>query len=206
MNSTRIIKFLVPITSLFIFGCGSATFESWNTSMFRMSYWNDSVHERKALDTQQSIEASLAINNVEKAQRLLLASRRDNIEEKLLSNLYTEVGNRLIQEAEHAAIERRPERAGRLFRMTVDIYPEDTQLKATIRLSRGELNAKIEQCADDLMQKGLIAYRSGELDQAVLVWEEIGQFHPNHAPSLIAISTTKRQLKNLEILTSKHSS
>ena len=50
------------------------------------------------------------------------------------------------------------------------------------------------------MKSGLVAYREGDLAEAVAVWEKISPFYPDYSPSNVAIKTAKQQIENLERL------
>ncbi len=195
------MKHILPLAVLFICGCTSPNFESWNESVFSLNYWNITTAEQQANKSQQQIKQALVQGDIEQAQRDLLDSRRESVSELFLSDLYTEVTNLLLHSADEARIIDRPERAGRLFRLAHEIYPIDPHLQSTINLTLDEIDTEIEQCADRLMLNGLIAYRAGELDIAIHIWQRISRFHPNHQPSLVATNTARQQLKRLELIT-----
>jgi len=203
MRLVTIIKNGLPLIALLICGCSSSYVESWDKTVLSPGYWNRLTIEQQAQETRQQIEQSLARDDVEQAQKSLRDSRRENLAEDLLADLYTVVENRLLHEAEQASTAGHPDRAGRLFRMAQEIYPAGSQLQSTIDLSLDEIAGNIEQCADKLMKSGLIAYRSGELVSAIKIWGKIGRFHPDHSPSQVAIGTAERQLKSLEMLESR---
>lgn len=202
MRILTIIKHIPLFFILIISGCSSAQFTSWDDTVFSPAYWNKSMTEQQAKESRLQIEQSLTRKNIEKAQRVILYSRKENISELLLADLYTEVSNRLLQAAEQEATAGRPDKAGKYYRMAHDIYPVDARLRSTINLSLENIDSNIEHCADRLMDNGLAAYRAGELDKAIAIWQGINEFLPNHSPSLIATNTARQQLKNLEMLSS----
>lgn len=203
MRVVTLIKSTLLLFSLFICGCTSPHFASWDKTVFSPAYWNKSMSEQQAKESRLQIEQSLTRENIEKAQKVILYSRQEKVSEILLADLYTEVTNRLLQTAEQEKSTDKPGRAGRYYRMAHEIYPVDARLQATISLSLSEIDNNIDQCADKLMENGLAAYRAGELDSAITIWKEISQFHPNHSPSLIATNTARQQLKSLEMLSSE---
>ncbi len=156
--------------------------------------------ETPAQQARQKIERFLAEGNLVQAQTEILASRHKEVDEISLADLHTEVGNQLLHKAEQTISASQFNKAGRLYRLALDIYPKDAQLQSTLILSRVEISARLEQCADELMKSGLMAYRAGELVTAVGIWKKIDPFYPNHSPSEIAITTAEQQLKNLEKL------
>jgi tetratricopeptide (TPR) repeat protein len=91
--------------------------------------------------------------------------------------------------------------AGLLFRIALDVYPEDEELTAGVILSPAKVEDRIELCANQLMEKGLVFYRAGELAQAMEVWQKTLAFYPQHRPSQAAIQTAYVQLNNLNKIT-----
>ena len=197
------LKHIIPLVVLFFCGCTAPHFGSWDESVFSPSYWANSETELQATECRQQINMALSQDNIEQAQKSLFESRRNDVPELLMGDLYTEVTNRLLQKAEQARETDSPEKAGRLFRLAHETYPIDTHLQSTIHMNLDEIDAGIDQCADRLMHNGLISYRAGELDNAIKIWQGIGRFHPNHPPSLVAVNTARQQLKRLEVISSE---
>ena len=203
MRFVTILKNISPLFVLFICGCTSPHFASLDKTVFSPVYWNKSMTEQQAKESRLQIEQSLTRENVENAQKVILYSRQEKVSELLLADLYTEVTNRLLQTAEQERIKGKPDKAGRFYRMAQEIYPEDSRLQSTITLSLDKIDSNIDQCADIIMQEGLIAYRMGDLNRAIKIWQEIAPFHPTHSPSSIASNTARQQLKNLEMLSTE---
>jgi TolA-binding protein len=88
--------------------------------------------------------------------------------------------------------------AGELYDEAHDRYPDSKSVSANIILSREEINLLTTRCADRLLETGLLAYRNGDLQEAINVWSQIRQFHPSYKASKQAIQTTRKQLENLE--------
>ena len=203
MRVVTIIKNLLPLFVLFICGCTSPNFASLDKTVFSPTYWNKSMSEQQAKESRLQIEQSLTRENVEKAQKVILYSRQEDVSELLLADLYTEVTNRLLHAAEQEKISGTPAKAGRYYRMAHEIYPVDSRLQSTISSSLDKIDSNIDQCAEKIMDNGLAAYREGDLNSAITIWQEISQFHPNHPPSLIATNTAMQQLKSLERLSAE---
>jgi tetratricopeptide (TPR) repeat protein len=121
--------------------------------------------------------------------------------EKDLAPEYLLALNGVIVQGQFQLKEDNPGRAGLLFRAGLDSFPKDPDLASTVDLTSAELEAKIDFCADKLMEKGLIAYRVGNLNDAIEVWKQALAFHPQHQPCLNAIQTAYTQLKNLKSIT-----
>jgi len=67
-----------------------------------------------------------------------------------------------------------------------------------LSFDRAKLNAKLMACKDGLSKKGFLEYRKGNLDQAILLWQDYLTFDPNSADIKKALTTAKIQQKNLQ--------
>ena len=185
------------LLALTISGCTSTRLDSLGRIATKMT----SPAETPAEQTRRKVEQFLAEGSLAEAQAEILAARSKKVAEISLADLHTEVENRLLQQAEQADSANQFDKAGQLYSLALEIYPGNAQVQSTLVLSRVEINTRIEQCADELMKSGLMAYRAGELIDAVGIWKKIATFYPNHSPSEIAITTAEQQLKNLEKFT-----
>lgn len=151
-------------------------------------------------DTRKTIERQLAEGSLTKAHDALLDALGDNATETSLEEVYTQVENRLLGEAVRAEGEGRFDTAGRFYRMALGLYPKSSQLTKALIMTEEAIKLKIDECADELMIRGLVAYREGDLAKALAVWEKIAPFYPEYPPSEVAIKTTRQQIENLERL------
>ncbi|MBS0014165.1 MAG: hypothetical protein KFF46_09345, partial [Desulfobacterales bacterium] len=115
-----------------------------------------------------------------------------------VSSVYVRAVNQAIREAESRLEQDRPAKAGRLFRAAQKHYPQDPDLASKIRLTPAQLDGRIAQCARQLMEEGLSAYRRERLEDAIEIWEKILVFDPMHRAGRSAIETAERQLANLK--------
>jgi tetratricopeptide (TPR) repeat protein len=90
--------------------------------------------------------------------------------------------------------------AGLLFQKAQMTYPKSQLLIRQINLSEKKIEGYIGTCSQELMEQGLAAYRSGQLDIAIDEWKKIIRFVPNHSAALKAIETAETQLSNLNSL------
>lgn len=150
------------------------------------------------LDTRQNVESFLAQGNIVQAHRELLEARRRGAPETSSAETFIKVENLLLQEAEQAKREDRFDHAGRFYSMVLNAYPKQPEIQSGLIMSRDEIAAQVERCADELMKSGLIAYREGKLVDAIKIWQKINEFHPEYTPSQVAIATAEQQIENLE--------
>jgi tetratricopeptide (TPR) repeat protein len=149
---------------------------------------------------RKTIERLLAEGSLAKAHDALRDALGGEATEISLSDVYTQVENRLLGEAARAEREGHYDTAGRFYRMALDLYPGSLQLRTLLVMTEEEIKLKIDACADELMKSGLVAYREGDLAGAVAVWEKIAPFSPDYSPSKVAINTAAQQIENLERL------
>ncbi len=165
---------------------------------------NESQGDRKAdkliPDARKTIERLLAEGSPVKAHDALRDALGRGATETSLEDLYTQVANRLLGEAARAEGEGHFDTAGRFYRMTLGLYPQSLQLRTALVMTEEAIKLKIDACADELMKSGLVAYREGDLAEAVAVWEKISPFYPEYSPSNVAIKTAKQQIESLERL------
>lgn len=121
-----------------------------------------------------------------------------------LGDTYLQVLNGSLGAGEAHLADHNAFHAGLLFRNALDVYPEDEKLAAGVALAPAEVEGRIELCANQLMEKGLISYRAGDLAQAMEVWQKTLIFYPQHRPSQTAIQTAYVQLNNLKKINADH--
>jgi tetratricopeptide (TPR) repeat protein len=153
-----------------------------------------------ARDARKAIERRLAEGSLAEAYDVLREALRGDVTETALADIYIEVENRLLDKAARVEGEGRFDEAGRVYRMALDLYPKSSQLQSALVMRKEAIRSKIDGCANELMKSGLVAYREGELAEAVAVWEKIAPFYPDYSPSEVAIKTAKQQIENLERL------
>ncbi len=151
-------------------------------------------------DARKTIERLLAEGSLTKAHDALRDALGGDTKETSLADLYTQVENRLLGEAARAEGEGHFDTAGSFYRMALGLYPKRSQLRTALVMTEEAVKLKIDECADELMKSGLVAYREGDLAEAVAVWEKIAPFYPDYSPSKVAIETSKQQIENLERL------
>ena len=120
------------------------------------------------------------------------------IDRQRLSNQGVRAINLALVQADHQSSQQQHLQAGKLYRSALTHYPADAAVSHRITRTADEIMARIGECANQLLEDGLVAYRAGSLEEAIDVWSKIRQFHPSYKASQQAIRTTRIQLKNLE--------
>lgn len=148
-----------------------------------------------AAAVRQKIRQQLAAGNYPAALAVVLASGQ--AEEELVEE-YGRALKGVLKQADGYREKDLPEKAGPLYRAALECYPKTAAVAARVGTRPAGITAGIETCADQLMERGLAAYRSGDLDQAIKTWQLIHVFAPQHQPSQKALQTAEVQLTNLK--------
>ncbi len=85
---------------------------------------------------------------------------------------------------------------GIYLQQLVNLYPRN--LPALSGVSAGQIRQKMNFCSDQLMIKGLAAYRAGQMQDAINFWKALLVFNPERAEAEKAIETCSIQLRNLK--------
>lgn len=151
--------------------------------------------ERSGAALRQKIRQQLAADNFSTALALIGTSGLPETE------LAEEFGLALKGALKQAAAFMQkdlPEKAGPLYRAALGGYPKTAAVAARAGTTAADIEAGIDSCADRLMERGLVAYRSGDLEQAIRTWKQVHRFAPQHQPSRKALQTAEVQLANLK--------
>jgi hypothetical protein len=151
--------------------------------------------EEPAAAARQKIRQHLAADNHPAALALVLSS---GLAETDLAEEYGLALRGLLKQAEGYREKDLPEKAGPLYRAALDGYPATPAVAARVGIRPAGITAGIESCANQLLERGLAAYRSGDLDQAIRTWKLIHVFATQHQASRKALQTAEVQLANLK--------
>ena len=87
--------------------------------------------------------------------------------------------------------------AGRTYRILLENYSSLGNLKQFLSYDAGLLDGGIKTCQKNLFEKGLKLYRSGDLSQAISIWENILAFDPENQEVKKAADMATLQSRNL---------
>lgn len=147
---------------------------------------------------ERDIRRHLEAGNYHSALNLLRNEIKGGMPETALAGEYGRAINGLLDKADMFRKQDQPEKAGELFRSAHDGFPKTEAVAKGVRLTPPEILTCIEDCAGKLMERGLVAYRAGDLDGAIRMWKMIHTFSPRHQASLKALKTAEVQRANLE--------
>ena len=178
---------------------GCARFDSSNFSrMFRsLSPALQAEHNEQVRDQSRQL---LEAGNATDALKLLNHEFANGTDPSVFTAIYPRSINLLLIQANNHLENSQYLPAGKKYRLALSHYPTTRALQEKIMSDPAAIEHYIDLCASKLLESGLVAYRSGQLQEALDVWTQIRIFHPSYAPSHLAIETTRIQLKNLENL------
>jgi tetratricopeptide (TPR) repeat protein len=81
-------------------------------------------------------------------------------------------------------------------RQLLNLYPHNLSVRSGV--SAEQIRQKLNFCSDQLMARGLAAYRAGEMQQAIDFWTALLVFDPERTEAKNAIETSSTQLRNLK--------
>lgn len=81
-------------------------------------------------------------------------------------------------------------------RQLLNLYPRN--LPDLAGVSAEQIRQRMNFCSDQLMEKGLAAYRAGQMQEAINFWRALLVFNPERTEAKKAIDTCSIQLRNLK--------
>lgn len=105
--------------------------------------------------------------------------------------------NELIGSGEESFRNEDYEHAGIIFRKVLENYPRKESLIIRLKRPPEVIESYIGICSEELMDKGLLEYRNGNLANAIGIWSEILLFNPDFPDAKKAIETATTQFENL---------
>ncbi len=181
--------------SLVLSGCAPAT----------LTAWLDATRQKIRL-LSLGPETRSTVPQIEKVKQqkdnhavlsLLQPQKKQRSRDKNPPPSHSKALNGLLNQADLNLVQGNYFQAGQLYRLLSRQLSQRGAVRIDAKIDPVQLNNRLEQCADQLMEQGLLAYRNGELEQALEIWDKINNFHPQYVASRRAVRTTRLQLRNL---------
>jgi tetratricopeptide (TPR) repeat protein len=137
------------------------------------------------------------------AINLIQAEIRKGLDEQVMGEEYLQAANSSLGQADTFLKQGRYPKAALIFKTVQESYPQSLGLQKQVTASPMQLANKLNLCTEKLMEEGLVAYRSGEFAIAIVVWEQVLEFNPQHQAAQNSIQTTQLQISNLKSLDNK---
>ncbi len=92
----------------------------------------------------------------------------------------------------------RLDEAGRRWSAALRFISHPADKGKALPFTRADIKADIERLSANLMEKGLVEYRKGNLEAAIAFWRGILSYDPSHAEAAKSVQTAATQLENLK--------
>ena len=155
-----------------------------------------SAKERQLQTLHSQIRSRLEQREFLKALRLLQQEVNGGTSEASLAEEYRLALLGEMSYIEDMSIIEQFSECGISSRQLLNLYPHS--LPAISGVSVGQIRQKLNFCSDQLMAKGLAAYRAGDMQQAIDFWTALLVFDPERIEAKKAIETSSIQLRNLK--------
>lgn len=203
MRARRCGGLLLQVILLALTACGPVDF-SWRPGNAgealpsTLAKRQSSIPSEATATLRQKVRREMATESYCSALNLLRKGIQGGMPEEALGEDYGRAINGVLMQGELYLKQAQPEKAGELFRSAQNGFPKTETVAKKVNLTSSEILTRIEDCATELMERGLAAYRSGDLDGAIRTWKSIHAFNPRHQASRKAMKTAEVQRDNLE--------
>jgi len=102
------------------------------------------------------------------------------VDEQVMGKEYLQAANSSLGQADIFMKQGRYPKAALIFKTVQESYPQNLGLQKQVTASPMQLANKLNLCTEKLMEEGLVAYRSGEFAIAIVAWEQVLEFNPQH--------------------------
>lgn len=92
----------------------------------------------------------------------------------------------------------RLDEAGRRWSAALRFISHPAEKGKAPPFTKADLKAGIDRLSENLMEKGLMEYRKGNLEAAIALWRGILSYDPSHAEAARSVQTASTQLDNLK--------
>ncbi|MBI5342938.1 MAG: hypothetical protein HZB63_06450 [Deltaproteobacteria bacterium] len=90
------------------------------------------------------------------------------------------------------------EEAGRHWSAALRFASHPAEKGKPLPFTKTEIRAAIDRTSSNLMEKGLVEYRKGNIEGAIASWRSILAYDPSHAEAARSVQTASTQLENLK--------
>jgi tetratricopeptide (TPR) repeat protein len=146
-------------------------------------------------------QAAMAEKNYERAVELFAAAWKESPGYPGLEEDFPKALSSLKAEGDEAFRHGRMEESGRRWSAALRYLSHPAVKGNSFPFTKNDLRANIDKLSANLMEKGLIEYRKGNLEAAIAVWKSILSYEPAHAEAARSVKTASTQLENLKKIT-----
>jgi tetratricopeptide (TPR) repeat protein len=93
--------------------------------------------------------------------------------------------------------------AAQTYKFVLNAYPGEPSLWQQISHDPNKIRSSMEHCLNQMMEQGIVEYRSGRLENAIVKWKDLLAINPDHQEAKKACDTATIQLQSLQNLNKK---
>ncbi len=142
--------------------------------------------------------SALSGENYEIALEMFAAAWKENPGHPGVARDFPEALISLKKSGDQAMKQGRLEDAGRRWEATTRYMSHPAEKGRPLPFTKTELRGGIDRLSASLMEKGLVEYRKGNLEAAIVFWRSILAYDPSHAEAARSVQTASTQLENLK--------
>ncbi|PWB62422.1 MAG: hypothetical protein C3F14_09950 [Deltaproteobacteria bacterium] len=143
----------------------------------------------------------MAEKNYERALELFAAAWKESPGHPGVEKDFPKAISSLKAEGDEAFLRGRLEESGKRWSAALRSLSHPAAKGNSYSFTKNDLRASIDKLSANLMEKGLIEYRKGNLEAAIAVWKSILSYEPTHAEAARSVKTASTQLENLKKIT-----
>jgi tetratricopeptide (TPR) repeat protein len=142
--------------------------------------------------------AAMAEGNYERALEMFTAAWKESPGHAGVARDFSDALSGLKKSGDEAFRQGRLEEAGRRWSAAIRYLSNLAEKGKPLPFTKAELQAGIDKASDALMEKGLVEYRKGNIEAAIVIWKSILAYDPSHAEAARSVRTAATQLENLK--------
>lgn len=165
---------------------------------FRKTFLEKKIKTSRCLFTEEQVSSHLRTGDFRKAVDLCKEVYRKYPQDPTVRNGYIRTLESIKTNGDRAFEGRDFVLAGSFYEIVLRNISSVGHLNGSLSFSKEGLTAKISNCRKVLFENGLKQYRSGNLNQAILLWKSILTFDPDNREIKKAVNLATLQLENLQ--------
>ena len=165
---------------------------------FRKTFLEKKIKTIRCLFTEEQVSSQLKAGDFRKAVDLCKEVYKKYPQDPTVRNGYIRTLESIKTNGDRAFEERDFALAGSVYEIVLRNISSVSHLNGSLSFGKEGLTAKISNCRKVLFENGLKQYRSGNLNQAILLWKSILTFDPDNREIKKAVNMATLQLENLQ--------
>ncbi len=165
---------------------------------FRKNFLEKKIKTSRYLYTEEQVSSHLNAGEFRKAIDLCKEVYKKYPQDPTVRNGYIRTLESIKTNGDRAFETRDFALAGGVYEIILRNTSSVSDLNGSLSFSKEGLTEKINNCRKVLFENGLRQYRSGNLNQAILLWKSILAFDPENQEIQRAVDMATLQFKNLQ--------